>query len=169
MALEDFTLGEESGPIPLDGHESVRHALLTMTQQARRTLDIFTHQLDHRLYNHRDFTEALKVLATRSRHSLIRILIKDSTPLVKEGSLILPLAQRISSRIQIRKPPGEFAEVAEEFLVADRKGLVHRKLASRYEGEADFNDPMRCRLLLKFFDECWEKSGADPELRHLVI
>ncbi len=169
LAIDDLILGDSDQRVATQSSEEVRQGCLALTQQARRTLDIFTQQLDARIYNNLAFAEALKALATYSRHSLIRILIKDSTPVVKQGSRVVQLSYRISSRIQIRKPPIEYHDEAQEFLIADRKGLMHRRLGHRYEGELNFNEALESRRLLKFFDECWEKSGADPELRHLVL
>ncbi len=169
LTIDHLVLGETNQSVPTQSSEEVREATLALTRQTRRTLDIFTQQLDQRIYNNQDFTEALKALATDNRHSLIRILIQDSIPVVKQGSRVVQLSYRISSRIQLRKPPIEYRDAAEEFLIADRKGLMYRKLGHRYEGELNFNEAVRSRRLLKFFDECWEKSGTDPELRRLVL
>ncbi len=169
LSTDNLILGESDQLLATQSSAEVREATVALAQQARRTLDIFSQQLDPRIYDNQAFVQALKSLATYSRHSLIRILIKDSTPVVKQGSRVVQLSYRISSRIQIRKPPTEYHDMAEEFFIADKKGLLHRRTGMRYEGELNFNAAVQSRRLLRLFDECWEKSGADPELRHLVL
>jgi hypothetical protein len=53
--------------------------------------------------------------------------------------------------------------------VADETGLVFRKQAHRYEGIVNFNDRGRCRQVLSDFNDSWEKSAPDPELRRLHL
>lgn len=169
LPLDNLRLGESDDLILTHSSDDVRQGTVALADQARRSLDIFTQQLDRRIYDNREFIEALKQLATSSRYALIRILIKDSTQVVKQGSRVVQLSYRISSRLQIRKPPGEYYDFDEEFVIADQKGLMRRKQGGRYEGELNFNDAAQCRRSLKFFEECWEKSSTDPELRHLVL
>lgn len=164
-----YTLGSDSGPIAVHSRDEICAANLALTQQARRSLALFSYNLDPRIYDTQEFCDALRQLATASRYSNVRILLRDSTTVVKQGSRVIELMHRISSRILVRKPPPEFYEHNEEFLIADDRGLLFRRFADRHDGELNFNAPNQCRLQLKFFDECWEASAADPELRRLHL
>lgn len=169
LALESYILGESDETLPVDSSGDCSAAVLALTQQAKRSLDIFSHTLDRRIYNTQAlYTAALK-LATYSRYSQIRIILKDSTDAVKGGSRLVELSHRLSSRVLIRKPPLEYRDFSQEFVIADDVGLLQRRLASRYEGELSFYEPLKSRQLKKFFDECWEKSGPDPDLRRLHL
>ena len=54
-------------------------------------------------------------------------------------------------------------------MVFDERGVIKRRYADRYEGRADFNNPKQARELLSFFDEVWNISEPDPNLRRLHI
>lgn len=167
--IEKLNLGESSDLIHADTYEAISAHLIALTQQCQRHLDIFTHTLDRRIYNNEALYEAILKLATRSRYSQIRIIIKDSTDLVRRGSRLMNLSQRISSRMQFRNPPTEYRDYVEEFIVADNIGLIHRPIASRYDAHICFNEPSKARQFNKFFEECWLKSSRDPNLRRLDI
>ena len=169
LELKELILGESSSPLHTSSSEEMAEGLLALTQQARRSLDIFTQQLDHKLYNSMAFYEAVLALTTHSRHSLVRILIQDSMPVAKSGNRLVELSYRISSRVQIRKPPDEHEDFKEEFVIADGCGMMHRTNPNRYEGELCFKAAMKARQLNKFFDDCWEHSAADPQLRRLHL
>lgn len=140
LELDNFILGESDETIKVDSSDQCSEAILALIQQSKRSLDIFSHTLDHRIYNSQAiYTAALK-LATYSRYSQIRIIIKDSTDVVKRGSRLVELSHRLSSRVFIRNPPIEYRDFSEELVIADEVGLLQRKLATRYEGELCFTN-----------------------------
>ncbi len=171
MALElsGLILGESSDILYTHSSEEVAEATFVLADQARHSLDIFTQHLDQRLYNSVALYDAVLKLATRSRHSLVRILIQDSMPAAKNSNRLVELSYRISSRLQIRIPPVEHEEFREELVIADGCGLLRRINPNRYEGELCFNAAIKARQLKSFFDECWQHSAADPQLRRLHI
>lgn len=167
--IENLELGTTARQIPIESGENNRIAALALAQQAQRSLRIFTRDLEAAVYNTQDFVEAVTKLATSSQYSIIHILIQDSGNVVKNGHRLVELSYRLSSKIKLRKPCHEYRNYNEAFLVADESGLIHKRLADRYEGVINFNDPPAARSLAKFFDEVWEKSEPDPELRRLHI
>jgi len=167
--LENFELGKTDTRIALDTSDDNRIAALALAQQAQRTIRIFTRDLEALVYNTQEFIVAVTGLASLGQYSHVLILIQDSTYVVKNGHRLVELAYRLSSKIKLRKPCYEYRNYNEAFLVADKDGLIHRRLADRYEGTASFHNPMEARKLAKFFDEVWEKSEPDPELRRLYL
>jgi hypothetical protein len=146
-----------------------REAAVELARGASRHLAIFTQDLEPLILDQADFVSAVKELALKSKFSRIRILVKDSNRAVKEGHRLMNLAQRLSSYIEVRRLSGDYANIAEAFIIADERGLLYRPLASRFEGIADTNDPFQAREKLHQFDEMWERSDPDPELRRLGI
>lgn len=167
--IEDLILGESSGRVALETKEENRIAALSLTRQARRTLDIFTHDLDPPIYNDPAFIEALTALALRSRYSRIRILVHDSGRAVKEGHRLLELSRRLSSFIELRQPNQDYKDHNEAFCIADERGVLHRMLSGRYEGSVDFNAPLEAQKLSAFFNTVWDKAETDPNLRRLHV
>jgi hypothetical protein len=161
-------LGKSQESIQLDDSEAQRRAAVAFALQARRSVDIFTRDFDKKIYDHRDFLDALQNLAV-NHHGVIRILVKDSSKAVKYGHRLITLSQRLTSAIEIRKVGEDYKEYNEAFLVADEIGCVQRRQADRFEGVARFNAAREAVNLLVFFNEVWRNSAPDPDLRRIYL
>lgn len=167
--METQILGESSGEIKLNRIEEFAWSALRLARQAQRSLEVFSFDLDPQLYDQSNFIEAVQQLALRSPKSRVRVLIQDNDRIQREGHRLIELFRRLRSRIEIRIVHADYVDHPENFLLADRTGFLHRRLPDRYQGDAGFNNPRRCDLLGRFFDEVWEKSEPDSELRALHI
>jgi hypothetical protein len=161
-------LGQHEESINLADSAAQRHAAVALTSQARRCVDIFSRDLDKKIYDHKDFLNSLQNLAVNHR-GVIRILVKDSSKAVKYGHRIIPLSQRLTSFIEVRKVADDYKEYNEAFLIADETGYVHRKHADRFEGISRFNAAKEAANLLVFFNEVWRNSAPDPDLRRIYL
>ena len=164
----EMILGQFHEPLELADSDAQRQVAITLTRQARRSVDIFTRDLDKKLYDNRDFLDGLQNLAVNNR-GLIRILVKDSDRAVKYGHRLIALSQHLTSFIEIRRVAEDFKEYNEAFLVADEIGYAHRKHADRFEGIARFNAAKEAVNLLVFFNEVWRHSAPDPNLRRIYL
>ncbi len=167
--LESFRLGQTAEDLVLSDSGECREVSLALARQAARSLEIFSHDLDATLYDNEPFLDAIKTLATDSRHSQVRILTQDTEKPVKHGHRIIELTRRLTSSIEIRQVHKDFSDIMEAFLVADVDGILHRKNAARYEAMANFHAPNQARMLLQLFDEVWQKSIVPTELRRLHL
>jgi hypothetical protein len=140
-----------------------------MVQQCQSKLDIFSRDLDAGPYDQARFLKALGALCLGNREARVRILVRDPMTAVKRGHRLIELSRRLSSSIEIRQPHPDYQHYNEAFLVADNCGLIHRTLSDRYEGSANFYDPVEAERKTKFFTEIWERSEAHPDLRRLYI
>jgi hypothetical protein len=167
--LDTYHLGQASPRLNLQSSADNYAVTLAMLRQTRRTVSIFSRQLDGRLYDKNDFITLTGQLASRQPRVRIRILLKDVEPLVSHGHRIIELSRRLSSSIHIRLVHENYKEYNQAFMLFDERGVIRRQLADRYEGTASFNDPLAARTLGAFFDEVWEISQPDPNLRRLYI
>jgi len=97
------------------------------------------------------------------------VLVQDPVSAIKRNNRFIELARKFSSSIEIRQPNEDYHNYNEAFLLADNCGIIHRTLADRNEGTANFHDPVKADRLLRFFTEVWDRSEAHPELRRLYI
>ena len=164
-----YILGEHNDILHLESMQDNRDMALSMTQQAKRSLHIFTQNMDAPIFDTPSFAEALKNLAILDRHSYVQILVKDTRYAILNGHRFIELARRLSSHIQIRKTSIEYKEDNTAFLIVDETGYIRRKNADRYEGTACFNARNECKHMVNFFKTAWEKAAPDPELRQLHI
>lgn len=167
--FDRLVLGESSDPLTLESSDENREVALKLVQQATRTLVIAGQTLDAALYNNNEFCDAVAKLAAHSKYSHIRMLLQDSTSLVRDGHCLLHLTRRLTSFMEIRKFSKEYKNFNQTFLIIDGSGYIKRKNADRYDAVANFNDPLTAREMIKAFQEMWDESETDPQLRSLHI
>ncbi len=163
-------LGEDGGEYALDDSASCRAAAAALAAQARRGLALWTRDLDPALYDQIPFLEAVRRLVLEHRHARVRAIVYDARGVMQRGHRLVELARQLPSYVELRTPPLEdYAEYPEAFLVADGRGVLRRPFADRWEATVSFDAPVAARELLRFFDEAWELSRPDPELRRLHL
>ncbi len=169
LDLSNQRLGESRDIIYLHSRDDNRDAALSLVQQGCRSLHLFTHDLDPALYNTAAFIEAVKQLAIDNTRSKVFILLKDPSAAIIRGHRIVELARRISSHIFIHRAADEDQDRIDSFMVVDEVGILRRPHGMRFDGTAEFNNPGEARLLLKYFNDAWERSVPESELRRLHI
>lgn len=167
--LDEYVVGQTDCLIRFEGRADNRALATALATQARRSIDILSPDLEPAIYDHRQLVQALADLARRSRYSTVRILVCDANRVVKTGHRLVETARRLSSSIHLHRPDEEHMDLREGFVLVDEQAFLHKNIASRYEGEANFKAPLRARELGKRFDELWETSAPELELRRLHI
>ncbi len=169
MAYTDYVLGENEEVIDFTTAEENREIARSFAEQAGRTIHIFTTDLDPAVFDQAEFIAAVARMARANPRARVNILVQDSSKAVNRGHRLVELAQRLSSRVEIRKPIAEYSDRKETFMVVDGTGYFHRLRPSRYEGQARFRDPLKSRELINLFDEIWQRSHGDRQLRRVHI
>ncbi len=160
----------ESREIVIDSLAQAQDIALQIASQARRRLWLYSRDLDQQLYGTSAMLEALKRFAIESRGGELRILLQDPNSPLRNNHPLIPLAQRLSSSILIRVPEvDQDLQYPAAFLIDDRGGYLMRPLGSRYEGTANLYAPGRQRQLREYFEQVWERSLPNPELRPVHI
>ena len=164
--IENYQLGQTDDLLRINTREDCQQLTLAMAQQAKLSLNIFSHDLEPALYNSPSFYEAARDVIGADTNSLIRILIYDVSGTINKGHRLLELAGRLSSRVQVRKLTKKYHHA---FMVADNIGVVDRRRAERYEGTANFNAPGWAQNLQVFFNGVWDQSSRTSEIYSLKI
>lgn len=149
--------------------EQARAHALALLQQAHNSLCLYTPDLESWLYNHGSVQDACTRFLLANPKNRLRILLRDVSRPVKLGHRLLNLAQRITSNLHIRRlnPDHPSEEIA--YLLADTRGLLLRPHPDDYAGYALYNDPGRVRLQQAQFDQAWDISLLDPDLRSFLL
>jgi hypothetical protein len=167
--FKDQRLAETSERLVLQTRDENRIVTVRMLEQARRSINITSRDLDPVIYDQKDFVDAAQQFALSSPRVRMRILVNDAEPVVKHDHRLLELIRKLTSFIEIRVQGKTFQDYNEAWFLADEAGYVHRRLADRYEAEAGFNAPRQVRDMNKQFEEMWQESVTDPNLRRLHI
>jgi len=167
--FDKYRIGVDREPIQLSTSEENRLVATCMAQQCTRFLDIISRQLDPPIFNTPEFIGALRQLINKKRRPRVRIIVFEPETIVRYGHLLLDLADRHSSFIEMRKASNEFHAYNEFLLVADEAAYVHRNNASRYEATANFNDRRQSKLYLDNFMTMWNHGSPDSNLRPIKL
>ncbi|MCK7576496.1 MAG: hypothetical protein MZV65_11765 [Chromatiales bacterium] len=137
--------------------------------QARRELLIHDPRLDPGLYDQAPFLQAVKRLALARPGLCVRALLSDPRAAAQGGHRLIELARRLTSRIAIQRLADEDQGSLDAMIIVDTTGYVRRRLTDGMEAIADYDDSPTARRWRLEFEERWERSSADTELRRLLI
>jgi hypothetical protein len=166
---KNYKFKADENDISLDSRDAVKIINIAMTQQTSRNIDILSHHFDPGVFDTPDFIEAVKQLAISSKFTKIRVLIKDSEPMTKNGHRIIDLIQLLTSSIEVRKIAEEYKSYNEAFALFDKKRVIYLRYADRYNGFANFDRPRLATELSNLFNEIWDHSVPDENLRRLYL
>jgi predicted GNAT family N-acyltransferase len=145
-------------------------AVTGLVAQARRSLSIYSRELDPGLLDHPQVLETLRRFAIGGRGGEVRLLLQDAAAPQRNLAPLLGLAQRLTSVFAFR----EVADPVDRaypsaFVVNDAGGYYFRPLGHRFDGETDLESPGRARQLRDEFGRIWERARPCSEYRALGI
>lgn len=167
--LTSHLLGETEQLIEVDLREDLRQLILTMSQQAKHQILIFSHDLEHSLFDTDELYEAIKTLAIASQRTHIHIIVQDAKPMTQKGHRLLGLARRISSHIKIKVTAKEHNDLLESFIIFDDQAYIVQNNPELFIAYGNFYEPLKTRQLSGEFDELWARGIIDSSLRRLSL
>ncbi len=169
MDTECYILGETDRQESFDGRLENRQIAFELIGQAHQQIRIFTPDLEKAIYDQADLIRSLEQLALRSRQTQVRVLVRDSAQAVKSGHRLIELCRRHTSSILLHQTPADTDDIEAAFVVIDNAGFLYKHKGMSFNGYFNANDKLKVRELSKHFDEAWERSRPDPEMRRLFI
>jgi predicted GNAT family N-acyltransferase len=145
-------------------------AVVAVAAQARRSLCIYSRQLDPGLLDSHTVLEALRRFSTATRGAEVRVLLQDAMSPQHALAPLLGLGQRLPSAFAFREvvEPVDRA-FPSAFVANDLGGYYFRGLGHRYDGETGIDSPARARQLREEFGRFWERARPCTEFRALGI
>ena len=144
-------------------------AVVQIAGLASRWISIYSPDLEEGIYDQEVFLNVAKRLVLAKRYARIRVLISEPHRLAKVGHKFVTLGRRLNTYIEFRNVREDYREHREAFLIADKHALMYRAEARRWEGVADTYEPAVARRYLGLFDEIWNASQIQQELRELRV
>ncbi|SDO43211.1 DUF7931 domain-containing protein [Pseudomonas jinjuensis] len=163
------TLGQDDEAQPFSQQGPIRSHALALMQQARRSLCLYTPDMEPWLYHHSSIHEACTRFLLLHPQNRLRILTRDTARAIRDGHRLLELSHRLSSRCHIRRVNPNYPGEDCAFLLVDDLGLLHRPRPEQLDGVACYNAPGKVKRLQMQFDQAWETGLADPNLRRFVL
>ncbi len=158
---------------PLAGLEAIHTAMLDLLAETRRSIHLYTPELDPRLYNDPQVLDAIRLQISRQPRLRLYLLLPPAARWRGACPRLLQLAERLTSALSLRtlpaNEPRERPEFLQAFAIADQRSLLHQPEPRHFVGSYTAQGSARARELLNFFMEIWEKAAPDPELRRLYL
>jgi hypothetical protein len=166
-----YILGQDNEEIHVDTAEENRNTVISLAEQAKSGINLFTQDLDCRIFDNPDVERSVFNLARKHRSADIRILTKDSTRAAQQGHCLIRLAQQLTSSVFIHNTAREHRGDVSTFMVVDGTGYIYRphSTSRSYQAVFNFMAPQRAAELDDLFNEMWERSTADTQIRRLYI
>ena len=164
-----YQLGEHDQNIELSTSQETLDATVSLFAQARKSIDIYSHTLDPRIYNQSPCIDALKAFVLNNNHAQVRILIRDSDRTLRSGHRLISLTRHLSSFFEIRVIHEDYSSDHDAFVLVDQRGMIRLQEGDRYDGKCNFNDPRLSTELSHRFTEVWNHSTGIAEFRTIVI
>jgi len=167
--FNELQLGTTNVLVPLETAE--QHCLATqhMVRQCRRSVHIVSRDLDPAVYDVTEFCNALKQVLLEHRRMKVRILVHDGQAIARSGHKLLAVATQLTGFVEMRKPGPDHKDYNGAMFVGDDCGYITRRTSDRYTGAMNFSDRREARTLLEEFEEIWNKSMPDANLRKMII
>ena len=167
--LTEKILGETAQLIELDLRDDFINLILSMSQQTKHKILIFSHDLDKSLYGSNELYEVIKHLAIKNHRNKIQILVQDAEHMTKHDHPLLKLSHRISRNISIKVTSQEYSDVVKTFLLFDDCAYIMQEHSDRYDVSGNFSARAETKVLTKQFHEMWERGVIDNSLRQLEL
>lgn len=155
-------------PNPVETRQAALAALLGVITGARRSLLVYSRDLDPGLLDTPEAMAAFRRFATNDGET--RLLLQDPGTPQRALAPLINLAQRLPSAFAFRavEEPGDRLYPS-AFVVNDRGGWYFRTLGHRFDGETDLDSEARARQLRSTFEPIWERARPCTEFRALGI
>ncbi|HEY9541543.1 MAG TPA: GNAT family N-acetyltransferase, partial [Luteimonas sp.] len=157
-------------PQAIESSDAAVAATAAIIRQARRSLHVYSRELDPGLLDAPRVLEAMRELCTRGDGIQVQVLLQDTAAPQRALAPLLALAQRLPSAIAFR----EVADPVDRtypsaYLANDDGGYYFRALGHRLDGEAETGAPGRARQLAEHFRPVWERARPCTEYRALGL
>jgi predicted GNAT family N-acyltransferase len=146
--------------------------LQILVAQRPFTLDLLLTDPNDLIWSHPGTAEGLRLFIRSSRRTTVRVLLKQEHPHL-QGHPLIQLAQRASSRIQLRINAGMTISGAVcgpcAWLLDRDIRHLDKKENTSHHWYANFNSPGASRTLAEHVEHLWQEGNSSNELRTLML
>jgi len=162
-------LPTDDNAIAFDSRDHAEQLALELIQQARQEICFFGPLIDPVLLDNDSVIEHLSEFSRRSARSKIRIVVFDTRKNIAQSHRLIPLAQRLTSKIEIHIANTKHQQLRNLFMLIDNHAYLYCPNAERYQGRVAKYAPATVRDMQQNFDEIWNQSKQDNNTRRLHL
>lgn len=151
-----------------DSRAQARELTRELLRNARRQICFFGANIDQVLFDDEETIAIISEFARNSRMTSVRFLVFDTQKNIVLSHRLLPLAQKLTSKIKIHIVSRKYQDIRKMFLLVDSDAYLLCPNQQIHTGQVSF-DMARVRELQQEFDEIWTHSSPDINSRRLHI
>jgi len=155
--------------IYFDGRIEARQTALSLIQQAKQRICFFGNTLDKVLFGDADCVSAIQAMALSSSRAQAQFVLRDCKKASMEGHPLIPLVQKLTSRIALHQAHHDHCQLKHYMLLIDQRAFLYGSQQQTYEGRSSLNAPAETRQFQQQFDIVWDQSIPDPFTRRLSL
>lgn len=167
--IQTQVLGENTDTLFVEGNGNITQVISHMAQQARQQINVFSAELDHRIFDQSELAKAFADFARNNRKSNIRILVKDTSKMVQLGHRLLNLSHRLPSFVHIKVINKDYRDIKRMFVIMDKVGYIEQPVSDMEKIKACYRAIPQGPENALLFDQIWDKSKSDVNLRSLKL
>jgi hypothetical protein len=153
----------------LDGVTDFRLYSEQLVAQSRRAIAILTGDLDTLVYATPEFVQYLSNFVRSTRNAQVQILIKNPKPAIETGHVLVRLAQRLPSKILLRKMTIEPNNKEMGYMLGDTDKLLYKNDDAQHRGFFNSAAASEMKSLREEFNYLWQHGELEPEFQVLNI
>lgn len=160
----------DAPPTLIEGRDPFAQAARQIVALPRLQLRILSQDLDAAVYGASAFIDTLKSRLLGNRGLQVHVLLANSGAAFSKSQPLRELASRLPSRFQFRTPPDvETLKFADEALIADRIGYLHRSDDRSHTAKFAIRDVPGAHLLVSRFDQLWADAELAADFRDMPM
>lgn len=153
----------------LASKHAIQDGLITLTSTVSQRVDIVSSHLPADVFNHDDLVKTIFSQIRNNRFAHIRILLSDSSKLIRQHHAFLELIRRVPSKIQVRKKHPNDQDIPHGFVLVDQTGHLYQPNTNQHQGVMS----QRCKETVRRLDEefltLWGRSLVDENFSQWII
>lgn len=155
--------------IRLEHMDDLRHFCVELVKNAKRSVVIYSEDLEAWLYDNEAFYQAIVALLHNSQFATVRLLVRDTRTLQHRGHRLLTLCHHANEHVSIRKFTTANHTKQPAYLIVDDNGLLFRPDGAVLSGIGYHDYRARVKTLLNEFDLMWNVATQDQNLRQMTM
>jgi len=146
-----------------------QQALARLFEQAQVSIKIYSHSLCPALFNSGTVIDACEQFCLKNHRSQIQIIVEETRQVTQISHRLLSLAHKHSSSIFLKKMKADTPKRNDDYVCIDRSAYFQLPSSQHYESICNFSDANRTAVFLTHFNDAWDVSFVDPELRTQLL
>lgn len=153
----------------LNSKQAIQDGLIELTSNVSQRIDILSSHLPSDIYHNDDLVRGIFSQIRNNRFSHVRILLSDSSKLIRQHHAFLELIRRVPSKIQVRKKHKDDQHIPYGFVLVDHTGHLYQPNINAHTGVMSQRCKETVRRLDEEFSTLWSRSLVDENFSQWII